>query len=115
MSDAARMRKSIKDQTPSFGPAGVASRPSPAASSGHAAKPVSDSEKMRNPLTKDKIDRSWVPGDIGDYQLRDWRFCEHAVKGFPLKIRVRTNQKSELMAAWNEDMIHVTSEFGLPA
>jgi hypothetical protein len=33
----------------------------------------------------------------------------------PLKIRVRTNQKSELMATWNEDVTHVTSEFHLPA
>jgi hypothetical protein len=44
-----------------------------------------------------------------------WRFCGHAVKAVPLKIRVRTNQKSELMAAWNEDAIHITSEFRLPA
>jgi hypothetical protein len=37
------------------------------------------------------------------------------VKGVPLKIRIRTNQKSELMAAWNEDATHVTSEFRFPA
>jgi hypothetical protein len=37
------------------------------------------------------------------------------VKEVPLKIRVRANQKSELMAAWNEDAIQVTSEFRLPA
>jgi hypothetical protein len=37
------------------------------------------------------------------------------MKRVPLKIRVRTNQKSKLMAAWNEDAIHVTSEFRLPA
>jgi hypothetical protein len=68
-----------------------------------------------NPLIKDENDRSWVPGDIGDCQLRHWRFCGDAVKGVPLKIRVRTNRKNELMAAWNEDAIHATSEFHLPA
>jgi hypothetical protein len=68
-----------------------------------------------NPLIKDENDHSWVPGDIGNYQLKHWRLCGHAVKGVPLKIRVLTNQKSELMAAWNKDAIHVTSEFHLPA
>jgi hypothetical protein len=68
-----------------------------------------------NPLIKDENDRSWVPCDIGDCQLGHWRFCGHAVKWVPLKIRVHTNEKSELMAPWNEDAIHVTSEFHLPA
>jgi hypothetical protein len=70
---------------------------------------------IRNPLIKDESDRFWVPGDIEDCQLGHWRFCGHAVKAVPLKIRVRTNQKSKLMDAWNEDAIHVTSEFRLPA
>jgi hypothetical protein len=68
-----------------------------------------------NPLIKDESDCSWVPGDIGDCQPRHWRFCGHAVKGVPLKISVHTNQKSELMVAWNKDVIHVTNEFRLPA
>jgi hypothetical protein len=68
-----------------------------------------------NRLIKDESDRSWVPGNIEDCEVRYWRFCGHAVKGVPLKIRVRTNQKSELIVAWNEDAIHGTSEFCLPA
>jgi hypothetical protein len=51
-----------------------------------------------NPLIKGESDRSWVPADIGDCRLRHWRFCGHAMKRAPLKIRVCTNQKSELMA-----------------
>jgi hypothetical protein len=67
-----------------------------------------------NPLIKDESDRSLVPGEIEDYQLRHWKLCGHAVTGVPLKIRVRMNQKSELIAAWSEDAIHGASEFRLP-
>ena len=48
MSDAARMRKPIKDQTPSFGKAGVESHRTTTTAS--AGKPQSDSEKMRKPV-----------------------------------------------------------------
>jgi hypothetical protein len=68
-----------------------------------------------NPLIKDENYRASVPGDMGDCQLRDWRFCGRAVKGMLLKIRIRTNQKRELMAAWNKDAIHVTNDVHLPA
>lgn len=50
MSDAARMRKPIKDQTPSFGRAGVESKRTTTSTTASAKKPMSDSEKMRKPI-----------------------------------------------------------------
>jgi hypothetical protein len=71
--------------------------------------------EIGNQLIKDESGRPWVPEDIGDCQFRHWRFCGHTLKGVLRKIKVRTSQKSELMGAWNEDGIHVTHEFRVPA
>ena len=49
MSDAACMRKPIKDQTPSFGRAGVESHRTTTTTT-YSWKPQSDSEKMRKPI-----------------------------------------------------------------
>ena len=64
MSDAARMRKPIKDQTFSFGKAGVESHRTTTTTTTTSYKPQSDSEKMRKPIT----DQPFSFGRVGVFK-----------------------------------------------
>jgi hypothetical protein len=66
-----------------------------------------------NALVNNESERSRIPWDVGDCGLRPWGFSEHAVTMVPPKTMVSTNQKSELMAAWNGDAVNAASEFRL--
>jgi hypothetical protein len=70
---------------------------------------------IRNALVKDEVDRSRIPAELEDCQLRHWGFYGRAMTVAPPKIGISTNQQSELIAAWHGNAVHVGSENRLTA